>query len=121
MGNGSGVSRGDRSRNARLGRRAGRGEGLGRGDRGVRAGHRWPVLAQLAADRSMPFVCVQPMVTSWSQRTEDLTWDKTDEKDAVLIARLTAQLRCYILEPVDETWRRLLEILVCFLHPLPLS
>jgi transposase len=30
-------------------------------------GHRWRVLAQLAADRSMPFVCVQPMVTSWSR------------------------------------------------------
>src|SRR5215469_13436700 len=27
-------------------------------------GHRWRVLAQLAADRSMPFVCVQPSVTS---------------------------------------------------------
>jgi len=25
----------------------------------------------------------------------------------VLIARLTAQLRCYVLEPVDETWGRL--------------
>jgi hypothetical protein len=47
----------------------------------------------------MPFVCVQPVVTSWSRRTEDLTTDKTDEKDAVLIARLTAQLRCYIPEP----------------------
>lgn len=31
----------------------------------------------------------------------------TDEKDAVLIARLTAQLRCYIPKPVDETWGRL--------------
>lgn len=70
-------------------------------------GHRWRVLAQLAADRSMPFVCVQPMVTSWSRRTEDLIFDKTDEKDAVLIARLTAQLRCYVPEPVDETWGRL--------------
>ncbi|MFC0112358.1 IS110 family transposase [Kibdelosporangium aridum] len=70
-------------------------------------GHRWRVLGQLAADRGMPFVCVQPMVTSWSRRTEDLTFDKTDEKDAVLIARLTAQLRCYIPEPVDETWGRL--------------
>ena len=28
-------------------------------------------------------------------------------KDAVLIARLTAQLRCYVPEPVDETWARL--------------
>ena len=70
-------------------------------------GHRWRVLGQLAADRGMPFVCVQPMVTSWSRRTEDLTCDKTDDKDAVLIARLTAQLRCYVPEPVDETWARL--------------
>ena len=70
-------------------------------------GHRWRVLGQLAADRSMPFVCVQPMLTSWARRSEDLTFDKTDEKDAVLIARLTGQLRCYVPEPVDETWGRL--------------
>jgi transposase len=70
-------------------------------------GHRWRVLGQLAADRGMPFVCVQPVVTSWARRSEDLTWDKTDEKDAVLIARLTAQLRCYVPEPVDEEWGRL--------------
>ena len=70
-------------------------------------GHRWRVLGQLAADRSMPFVCVQPMVSSWARRAEDLTFDKTDDKDAILIARLTAQLRCYVPEPVDETWGRL--------------
>ena len=70
-------------------------------------GHRWRVLGQLAADRSMPFVCVQPIQTSWARRSEDLTFDKTDDKDAVLIARLTAQLRCYVPEPVDETWGRL--------------
>jgi transposase len=70
-------------------------------------GHRWRVLGQLAADRGLPFVCVQPMVTSWARRAEDLTFDKTDEKDAVLIARLTAQLRCYEPEPIDEMWARL--------------
>jgi transposase len=70
-------------------------------------GHRWRVLGQLAVERGMPFVCVQPTVSSWSRRAEDLTVDKTDEKDAVLIARLTGQLRCYIPEPVDETWSRL--------------
>ncbi|EWM13715.1 IS110 family transposase [Kutzneria sp. 744] len=70
-------------------------------------GHCWRVLGQLAADRSMPFVCVQPSMTAWARRAEDLTHDKTDEKDAVLIARLTAQLRCYLPEPVDETWGRL--------------
>jgi transposase len=70
-------------------------------------GHRWRVLGQLAADRGMPFVCVQPMVTSWARRAEDLTFDKTDGKDAVLIARLAAQLRCYVPEPVEQTWGRL--------------
>ena len=70
-------------------------------------GHRWRVLGQLAADRGMPFVCVQPAASSWARRSEDLTSDKTDDKDAVLIARLTAQLRCYLPEPVDETWGRL--------------
>jgi transposase len=55
----------------------------------------------------MPFVCVQPMLTSWARRSEDLTFDKTDEKDAVIIARLASQLRCYVPEPVDETWGRL--------------
>ena len=70
-------------------------------------GHRWRVLGQLAADRGMSFVCVQPMLSSWARKTEDLTTDKTDDKDAVLIARLTAQLRCYLPEPADETWGRL--------------
>src|SRR5437762_9123297 len=161
MGNGSGVSRGDRNRNARLERLralvpltnaiagidlAGKkqmvvvtdhdsrviarrtyrcrawdlgaaldwaaGRALAHGWTGVTVaceptGHRWRVLGQLAADRAMPFVCVQPMLTSWARRSEDLTCDKTDEKDAVLIARLTAQLRWYVPEPVDGTWGRL--------------
>jgi transposase len=47
------------------------------------------------------------MPTSWARRSEDLTFDKTDEKDAVIIARLTAQLRCYVPEPVDQTCGRL--------------
>ena len=161
MGNGSGVSRGDRNRNAWLERlralvpvenaivgidladakqmvvvtdhdskvlarktyrcRAWQlgaaldwaaGRAAARGFAGVTVsceptGHRWRVLAQLAADRSMPFVCVQSAVSSWSRRVEDLTEDKTDEKDAVLIARLTGQLRCYQPEPVEESWARL--------------
>ncbi|WP_353953196.1 transposase [Knoellia sp. S7-12] len=70
-------------------------------------GHRWRVLGQLADRRGMGFVCVQPAISAWVRKTEDLTSDKTDDKDAVLIARLTAQLRCYLPEPVDETWGRL--------------
>ncbi|GAB2767140.1 hypothetical protein GCM10027039_30580 [Terrabacter koreensis] len=73
-------------------------------------GHRWMVLAQLAAERGMAFVCVQPAASSWARKSEDLTTDKTDDKDAVLIARLTGQLRCYLPERVDDanaTWTRL--------------
>ena len=70
-------------------------------------GHRWRVLGQLTADRGMRLVCVQPLMSWWARRGEDLTFDKTDDKDAVLIARLTAQLRCYLPEPVEESWGRL--------------
>ncbi len=164
MNNGSGVSRGDRNRNARLSRlrsavpvsnavvgidladrkqmvvvtdhdskvlarRTFRckawdlgaaldwaaGQARGKGFVGVTVaceptGHRWRVLGQLATERGMAFVCVQPALSSWARKTEDLTTDKTDEKDAVLIARLTAQLRCYLPEPVDAAsavWARL--------------
>src|SRR5215469_10692823 len=138
MGNGSGVSRGDRNRSARLERlralvpvtnaivgidlagvkqmvvvtdhdskviarrtfrcRAwdlgsaldwARERAAGAGWAGVTVsceptGHRWRVLGQLAGDRSMPFVCVQPMVTSWSRRAEDLTFDQTYQKDGAV-------------------------------------
>ena len=70
-------------------------------------GHRWRVLGQLAADRGMPFVCVQPMQTSWARRSEDLTFDKTDDKDAVLIGKLIARLDCYLPERADVDWARL--------------
>ena len=70
-------------------------------------GHRWRVLGQLADQRGMPLVCVQPAASAWARKSEDLTSDKTDDKDAVLIARMVAQLRCYLPEPVDETWGRL--------------
>ena len=70
-------------------------------------GHRWRVLGELAARRGMAMVCVAPAATNWARRGEDGTPDKTDDKDAVLIARLAAQLRCYEPEQSDETWARL--------------
>jgi transposase len=45
-------------------------------------GHRWRILGQLAGERSMPFVCVQPSMTAWARRSEDLTFDKTDSPAA---------------------------------------
>ena len=70
-------------------------------------GHRWRVLDQLAAQQDMRLVCVQPLLVGRAREAEDYTRDKSDDKDAVLIARLVAQLRCYEPERADETWARL--------------
>ena len=55
----------------------------------------------------MTLVCVQPLLTGQARQREDYTRDKTDDKDAVLIARLVAQLNYYAPERADETWPRL--------------
>jgi transposase len=73
-------------------------------------GHRWRVLDQLAAERGLPLVCVQPLLVWRAREAEDLTWEKSDPKDAVVIARLAAQLRCYEPERADATWARLRQL-----------
>jgi transposase len=70
-------------------------------------GHRWMVIAQLAAERGMAMVCVQPLVVARAREAEDYTRGKNDDKDAVLIARLAAQLHCYLPERADQQWARL--------------
>ena len=73
-------------------------------------GHRWRVLDQLAAQQDMVLVCVKPMLVGRARESEDYTRDKSDDKDAVLIARLVAQLDCYAPERADETWARLRQL-----------
>jgi transposase len=70
-------------------------------------GHRWRVLDQLAARRGLALVCVQPLLVWRAREGEDLTWDRSDPKDAVIIARLAAGLRCYVPERTTESWARL--------------
>src|SRR4029077_14201671 len=70
-------------------------------------GHRWRVLDQLAAGRGLALVCVQPLLACRAREGEDLTRDKSDPKDAVLIARLASELRCYEPERADAVWARL--------------
>ena len=70
-------------------------------------GHRWRVLDQLAAARGLALVCVQPLLVYRAREGEDLTRDKSDPKDAVLIARLASELRCYEPERADAVWARL--------------
>jgi hypothetical protein len=74
---------------------------------GVRADRALVAGARASRRRARHGVSVQALISSWARRAEDLAHDKTDLKDAVLLARLTAQLRCYAPEPVDETWARL--------------
>jgi transposase len=52
-------------------------------------------------------VCVQPLLVYRSRGGEDLTRDKSDPKDAVLIARLASGLRCYEPERAGAVWARL--------------
>jgi hypothetical protein len=70
-------------------------------------GQRWRVVDQLAAERGLGLVCVQPLLVWRAREGEDLTWDKSDPKDAVLIARLAGQLRCYVPERIEPDWATL--------------
>lgn len=73
-------------------------------------GHRWMVLNELAAQRDMTLVCVNPLLVGRARETEDYTRDKSDDKDAILIARLVAGLHCYVPERAEETWARLRQL-----------
>jgi len=70
-------------------------------------GSRWMQLQRLCGERRLAFVCVQPLVTHIAREQEDYTRNKSDERDAVLIARLTAELRCYRPERLEEEWATL--------------
>jgi transposase len=70
-------------------------------------GHRWKVLARLAGQAGVERVCVSPMLVARGREEDDLTRDRSDDKDALVIARLTTQLRCYRPERQTPTWARL--------------
>ena len=70
-------------------------------------GSRWMHVQQACAERGLNFVCVQTLVTHNARVAEDYTRDKSDQKDAVLIARLAAELRCYRPEVIEEEWATL--------------
>jgi transposase len=57
-------------------------------------GHRWRVVVEQASRLGLEAVCVQPLLVRRAREAEDFTHDKSDDKDALLIARLTTQLHC---------------------------
>ncbi len=67
-------------------------------------GSRWMHVQQACAERGLNFVCVHTLVTHHAREAEDFTRDKSDQKDAVLIGRLAAELRCYRPEVIEEDW-----------------
>jgi len=70
-------------------------------------GPRWLQVQQLCAGRGLPLVCIQPLVSHIAREQQDYTSHKTDEADCVMIARLAAELHCYLPEQLDETWAQL--------------
>jgi transposase len=70
-------------------------------------GHRWRVLDQIAEQAGVRLVCVQPLLVHRAQESEDFPHNKSDETDAMIIARLVTELRCYLPERADPTWARL--------------
>jgi transposase len=73
-------------------------------------GHRWRIVAELCDRLGLDLVCVQPLLVARAREQEDLTGAKSDPKDAVLIARLVAGLRCYVPERADQVWARLRQL-----------
>ena len=70
-------------------------------------GHRWRVLDQIAAGQGVALVCVQPLLVARAREAEDFTRNKNDDVDAMIIARLVTELRCYLPERADPAWARL--------------
>jgi transposase len=71
------------------------------------AGSRWMQVQRLCGERGLDLVCVQPLMTHVSREQQDYTPHMKDEADCVLIARLAAELRCYVPEVLDEAWAHL--------------
>ncbi len=70
-------------------------------------GHRWRVVAEQCDGLGLELVCVQPLLVHREREREDYTRERSDQRDAVLIADLAAQLRCYVPERTDQVYARL--------------
>ena len=70
-------------------------------------GPRWLQVQRLCAERGLPLVCIQPLVSHIAREQQDYTAHKSDESDCVMIARLALELHCYLPEELDEAWAQL--------------
>ena len=88
---------------------AARAAGSGGGDGGVRADGAAVDAGAAAVRRAGPGAGVRAAAgeSHIAREQEDYTAHKRDESDAVLIARLAAELHCYVPEQLDEAWAHL--------------
>lgn len=93
---------------------AGRGRGLASEagcDRLVLAmettGHYWKILARAAGRTGVEYVTVQSFVVARARELDDLTRDKTDQRDAGLIADLAVELRFNEVQLETGPWAEL--------------
>ena len=70
-------------------------------------GHRWKPLLQRCLGRGVGLVCVNPMLVHRGREEEDFTRDRSDFKDATIIARRVADRHCYVPDALEGPWCRL--------------
>jgi transposase len=70
-------------------------------------GHRWKPVLERCSRRGITLVCVQPLLVAREREREDYTKDRSDPKDATLIAHLARELRCYLAVVPEAAWARL--------------
>lgn len=70
-------------------------------------GHRWKPLLERTRARGIEMVCVNPMLVHRGREEEDFTRDRSDFKDATIIAKRVAELRCYVPYALEGNWCRL--------------
>jgi len=70
-------------------------------------GHYWKILARSAERLGVPYVTVQSFVVARARELDDLTRDKTDQRDAGLIADLASELRFNEVQLETGPWAEL--------------
>ncbi len=70
-------------------------------------GHFWKILARTAERAGLPYVTVQSFVVARARELDDLTRDKTDQRDAGLIADLAVELRFNEVQLETGAWAEL--------------
>lgn len=70
-------------------------------------GHYWKILARSAERGGLPYVTVQSFVVARARELDDLTRDKTDQRDAGLIADLACELRFNEVQLEHGAWAEL--------------